>query len=134
MLLAAPDCFSSSAASSTLSSSLSHNRKFSFLFSKASVSINSPIRTRSIRLCTASLITNPDSFEVGKLIGSYGFMNVTRYCLAHSSFFFLFGPRFLRGSFIFFFFIWQLFRVSIGDGYGIFISWQYGATESSRCR
>ncbi|KAG8647936.1 hypothetical protein MANES_09G127400v8 [Manihot esculenta] len=79
MLLAAPDCFSSSAASSTLSSSLSHNRKFSFLFSKASVSINSPIRTRSIRLCTASLITNPDSFEVGKLIGSYGFMNVTSY-------------------------------------------------------
>ncbi|KAL3645962.1 hypothetical protein CASFOL_011142 [Castilleja foliolosa] len=31
------------------------------------------------RRCTATLITNSDSFEVGKLIGSYGFMNVTRF-------------------------------------------------------
>ncbi|XP_038726117.1 uncharacterized protein LOC120017114 isoform X2 [Tripterygium wilfordii] len=31
------------------------------------------------RLCITSLITNPDSFEVGRLIGSYGFMNVTSY-------------------------------------------------------
>lgn len=28
---------------------------------------------------TASLITSADSFEVGRLIGSYGFMNVTSY-------------------------------------------------------
>ncbi|WMV20908.1 hypothetical protein MTR67_014293 [Solanum verrucosum] len=42
--------------------------------------------TRTIRprravvgLCVASLITNSDSFEVGRLIGSYGFMNVTSY-------------------------------------------------------
>lgn len=31
------------------------------------------------RCCNASLITNPDSFEVGRLIGSYGFLNVTSY-------------------------------------------------------
>lgn len=31
------------------------------------------------RCCKASLITNSDSFEVGRLIGSYGFMNVTRF-------------------------------------------------------
>ncbi|KAF2306720.1 hypothetical protein GH714_020827 [Hevea brasiliensis] len=79
MLLASPDCFSSSAASSMLSSSLSHNRKFYSLLSKTPISINLPIRTRSTRFCTASLITSPDSFEVGKLIGSYGFMNVTSY-------------------------------------------------------
>lgn len=30
------------------------------------------------RYCKASLITNSDSFEVGRLIGSYGFMNITR--------------------------------------------------------
>ncbi|KZV48325.1 hypothetical protein F511_26542 [Dorcoceras hygrometricum] len=32
-----------------------------------------------LRCCNASLITNPDSFEVGRLIGSYGFLNVTSY-------------------------------------------------------
>ncbi|XP_075496244.1 uncharacterized protein LOC142533391 isoform X2 [Primulina tabacum] len=31
------------------------------------------------RCCNASLITNPDSFEVGRLIGSYGFLNVSSY-------------------------------------------------------
>ncbi|KAL3637158.1 hypothetical protein CASFOL_019457 [Castilleja foliolosa] len=31
------------------------------------------------RRCTATLIINSDSFEVGKLIGIYGFMNVTSY-------------------------------------------------------
>ncbi|PIN23515.1 Cyclin-dependent kinase [Handroanthus impetiginosus] len=29
--------------------------------------------------CKATLITNSDSFEVGRLIGSYGFMNITSY-------------------------------------------------------
>lgn len=33
------------------------------------------IRFLSIK---ASLISDPDAFQVGKLIGSYGFMNVTR--------------------------------------------------------
>ncbi|XP_073130711.1 uncharacterized protein [Henckelia pumila] len=31
------------------------------------------------RRCNASLIMDPDSFEVGRLIGSYGFLNVTSY-------------------------------------------------------
>lgn len=35
--------------------------------------------TRRLHAVTASLITSADSFEVGRLIGSYGFMNVTRY-------------------------------------------------------
>ncbi|XP_010549842.1 PREDICTED: uncharacterized protein LOC104820893 isoform X2 [Tarenaya hassleriana] len=44
--------------------------------------LNSPRRTRPTRrTCSvvASLITSSDSFEVGRLIGSYGFMNVTSY-------------------------------------------------------
>lgn len=46
---------------------------------------NSPSRTRTTRLCCkASLITNSDSFEVGRLIGSYGFMNITRYFLINT--------------------------------------------------
>lgn len=35
--------------------------------------------TRRLHAVTASLITSADSFEVGRLIGSYGFMNVTSY-------------------------------------------------------
>lgn len=38
-----------------------------------------PRRAVNVGLCVATLITNSDSFEVGKLIGSYGFMNVTSY-------------------------------------------------------
>lgn len=37
-----------------------------------------PRRAVNVGLCVASLVTNSDSFEVGRLIGSYGFMNVTR--------------------------------------------------------
>ncbi|CAN7037882.1 unnamed protein product [Brassica rapa subsp. trilocularis] len=36
-------------------------------------------RPRRLHAVTASLITSADSFEVGRLIGSYGFMNVTSY-------------------------------------------------------
>uniref|UniRef100_A0A0D3AJE8 Protein kinase domain-containing protein n=1 Tax=Brassica oleracea var. oleracea TaxID=109376 RepID=A0A0D3AJE8_BRAOL len=36
-------------------------------------------RNRRLHAVTASLITSADSFEVGRLIGSYGFMNVTSY-------------------------------------------------------
>ncbi|PHT96885.1 hypothetical protein BC332_34192 [Capsicum chinense] len=38
-----------------------------------------PRRAVNVGLCDASLVTNSDSFEVGRLIGSYGFMNVTSY-------------------------------------------------------
>ncbi|KAG2708889.1 hypothetical protein I3760_05G213300 [Carya illinoinensis] len=52
--------------------------KPTFLFSRGSVS-NSVTRTRPCRLCKATLITNSESFEVGRLVGSYGFMNITSY-------------------------------------------------------
>ncbi|XP_024044294.1 uncharacterized protein LOC18048871 isoform X4 [Citrus clementina] len=74
MLLTAPDCFSSS-----------HLPFASIKNSTAAVilkrfRLNSVSQTRtSRRLCRASLITSPDSFEVGRLIGSYGFMNITSY-------------------------------------------------------
>ncbi|VVB14805.1 unnamed protein product [Arabis nemorensis] len=45
-------------------------------------------RTRRLHAVTASLITSADSFEVGRLIGSYGFMNVTSYSGLQS------GPEF----------------------------------------
>ncbi|CAN8300204.1 unnamed protein product [Cochlearia groenlandica] len=41
--------------------------------------VNSRGRNRRLHAVTASLITSADSFEVGRLIGSYGFMNVTSY-------------------------------------------------------
>ena len=69
MLLAAPDCFS-------LRSSFLP-RSFRFRNSRG-LSLNSH-RTWTSRP-RASLITTPDSFQVGRLIGSYGFMNITRYC------------------------------------------------------
>ncbi|POO02043.1 Tyrosine-protein kinase [Trema orientale] len=68
MLLTPPDCFSTR---------LRIHRP-TLLFSTAS-SFNSLSRTRTSRFCKATLITNSDSFEVGRLIGSYGFMNVTSY-------------------------------------------------------
>lgn len=74
MLLTAPDYFSSSLLpfasikNSTAAASLKQFR------------LNSVSRIRTSRgLCRASLITSPDSFEVGRLIGSYGFMNITSY-------------------------------------------------------
>lgn len=36
-------------------------------------------KTPTRRMFKASLITNSDSFEVGRLIGSYGFINITSY-------------------------------------------------------
>lgn len=73
MLLAVPDCFTS----------FRHNKPTTttFLFQRgrrASHSVN-PTRTRRLGLCKATLITNSDSFEVGRLLGSYGFMNITSY-------------------------------------------------------
>lgn len=68
MLLSAPDCIS-------LRSSFLP-RSFCSTNSKA-LSLNSQ-RIWASR-SRASLITTPDSFQVGRLIGSYGFMNITRY-------------------------------------------------------
>ncbi|GKV05604.1 hypothetical protein SLEP1_g17596 [Rubroshorea leprosula] len=80
MLFVAPHCFLSSSSSSSSSSSLLFPfslKPKAILLKRANA--NSASRTRVTRLCRASLITNPDSFEVGRLIGSYGFMNVTSY-------------------------------------------------------
>ncbi|CAK7333675.1 unnamed protein product [Dovyalis caffra] len=82
MLLVSPDCLSCSSSSSS-SMLFSGNLKLSsdLLFAKRRRTLNSLSRTQtSRRLCIASsLITSPDSFEVGRLIGSYGFMNITSY-------------------------------------------------------
>ena len=72
MLLAVPDCFTS----------FCHNKPTTttFLFQRGRRPSNSvnPTRTRRLELCKATLITNSDSFEVGRFVGSYGFMNITR--------------------------------------------------------
>ncbi|XP_024018037.1 uncharacterized protein LOC21393593 isoform X3 [Morus notabilis] len=70
MLLPSPDC---------LSSLRLVHRPTLLLFPSNSSFSSLVSRTRTNRLCRASLITNSDSFEVGRLIGSYGFMNVTSY-------------------------------------------------------
>ncbi|CAN1798725.1 hypothetical protein LINPERHAP1_LOCUS21842 [Linum perenne] len=57
------------------------NHKFSVLSTKTPISCNSLALSRW--KCRSSLITSSDSFEVGALIGSYGFMNVTR-CQSYS--------------------------------------------------
>ncbi|GAV89553.1 hypothetical protein CFOL_v3_32967 [Cephalotus follicularis] len=80
MLMAAPDCLSSSCF--TLYNNNNNNSLFSSLHSKwpRLMKNNSLGRTRPLtRLCKASLITSPDSFEVGRLVGSYGFINITSY-------------------------------------------------------
>ncbi|KAK1285088.1 hypothetical protein QJS10_CPB20g01215 [Acorus calamus] len=40
--------------------------------------------TRTPQSLRAALITSPDDFEVGRFVGSYGFMNVTRQNLSHT--------------------------------------------------
>ncbi|XP_022952093.1 uncharacterized protein LOC111454854 [Cucurbita moschata] len=62
---------------------LSSSTKLPFFKSPTDPNSISPFRSpnparRSLTV-SASLITNSDSFEVGRLIGSYGFMNVTSY-------------------------------------------------------
>lgn len=72
MIITALDCFSMAA---TTRSSLFHKSlRFSKVFKLNPVSSN-----RAFQRIKATLITNSESFEVGNLIGSYGFMNITRY-------------------------------------------------------
>lgn len=67
-----------------------------FKIRESNFNIGLNLRRRRVcgRCCKASLITNSDSFEVGRLIGSYGFMNVTRFDLSIKSlvFFFVCAP------------------------------------------
>ncbi|KAM7499879.1 hypothetical protein LguiA_024293 [Lonicera macranthoides] len=71
-----PDCFS--CASTRVSYGFRGEQQHSFF---ASVHNNNNRRKRSptFARCTASLIMTPDSFEVGRLLGSYGFINITSY-------------------------------------------------------
>lgn len=76
-MVTAPDCF---AASGGLS--LSSRDKPMRFFGRFNLDIEKTTATgtsRRFRCCKASLITNPESFEVGRLVGSYGFMNITSY-------------------------------------------------------
>ncbi|RZC74099.1 hypothetical protein C5167_049579 [Papaver somniferum] len=69
----------------------SHSSRVSFLYNSfihgsvnfsSSCLLNSNLKfkeQRSSRICKASLITNPEDFEVGRSVGSYGFMNITSY-------------------------------------------------------
>lgn len=72
MLLSPPDCFSSLRRIQTPTT-----RLFSVVLASNFNSLSVTRRNRP--LCKATLITDSNSFEVGRFIGSYGFMNVTRY-------------------------------------------------------
>ncbi|KAK2972870.1 hypothetical protein RJ640_028398 [Escallonia rubra] len=74
MLLKAPDCFSPSRVYFFTSSSSSFPQS-----GGSSVKLRKTGRNHGVGGCRANLVTNPDSFEVGRLIGSYGFMNITSY-------------------------------------------------------
>ncbi|CAM8944869.1 unnamed protein product [Rhodiola kirilowii] len=70
MLLTTPNHFTPSSYNSSVSPSSSSLTRKSII---AAAHFTRRSRTR------ATLITNPDAFEVGRLIGTYGFINVTRY-------------------------------------------------------
>ncbi|KAL3565240.1 hypothetical protein D5086_033286 [Populus alba] len=75
MILVSPDCLSTSSSSMLFSRNPMLSSHLCFTIRRRT------FRTKtSRRLCVASsLITSPESFEVGRLIGSYGFMNITSY-------------------------------------------------------
>ncbi|KAL7003818.1 hypothetical protein U1Q18_004962 [Sarracenia purpurea var. burkii] len=80
MILTAPDCFFASGALSLSSTRSSLCNRSQGLFGRFDVNSEKMTTTpRMFRRCKASLITDPESFEVGRLIGSYGFMNITSY-------------------------------------------------------
>lgn len=85
MILVSPDCLSNSYSSMLFSRNPMLSSHLCFTIRRRT------FRTKtSRRLCVASsLITSPESFEVGRLIGSYGFMNITRctYVQLYSFFF-----------------------------------------------
>ncbi|KAF5196923.1 Ribonuclease E/G-like protein [Thalictrum thalictroides] len=68
---------------SSCSSSLQNQNKF-FHFSSKSTNSNYKLRRFSIRNASI-MITNPDDFQVGRMMGSYGFMNVTSYSTFQSN-------------------------------------------------
>lgn len=52
-----------------------------FRFSKKLPMSQSATTNRGVSSIRAALITNPDDFQVGRFVGSYGFMNITRFVL-----------------------------------------------------
>ncbi|XP_028798813.1 uncharacterized protein LOC114754211 [Neltuma alba] len=68
MLCATPDCLT-----------FLHSLHRTLSLPVSSLPFNSLSTTRKTLPCKASMITNSEWFEVGRLIGSYGFMNVTSY-------------------------------------------------------
>ncbi|OVA02885.1 Protein kinase domain [Macleaya cordata] len=81
MSITASDCYSICSRVSTVSflaTSLIHGSSIHFS-SKNFLNLNLNYKKRRFRFCKAALITNPDDFEVGRFVGSYGFMNITSY-------------------------------------------------------
>ncbi|XAR52078.1 Non-specific serine/threonine protein kinase [Bertholletia excelsa] len=78
LVAVAPDWFSASGALSLSLTYSSFRDKSLSLFGRFTLNLEK-MTTRMFRRCKASLITNPQSFQVGRLIGSYGFMNITSY-------------------------------------------------------
>ncbi|KAI4322021.1 hypothetical protein L6164_021749 [Bauhinia variegata] len=68
LLASSPECFS-----------CFRSIRENIFFIPKSPNFNSLNRIRKTRLCKATLITNSDCFQVGRLVGSYGFMNITSY-------------------------------------------------------
>ncbi|KAI8029096.1 hypothetical protein LOK49_LG01G01916 [Camellia lanceoleosa] len=78
-----PDFFSASGGALSLSlTSCSFRHKSLSFFGRFDSNLDKnkkKKKTPTGRMFKASLITNSDSFEVGRLIGSYGFINITSY-------------------------------------------------------
>ncbi|XP_028120552.1 uncharacterized protein LOC114317947 [Camellia sinensis] len=75
-----PDFFSAFGGALSLSlTSCSFRHKSLSFFGRFDSNLDKNKKTPRRRMFKASLITNSDSFEVGRLIGSYGFINITSY-------------------------------------------------------
>ncbi|XP_010245197.1 PREDICTED: uncharacterized protein LOC104588806 isoform X2 [Nelumbo nucifera] len=76
---------------SVFSHSSSFRRRSLHCFPK-DLHLKSRNKNRKLSLCKATLITNADDYEVGRFVGSYGFMNITSYSTFQS------GPDFEYSS------------------------------------
>ena len=95
MILGASDCCTSITCASVHQLQLSSRARLSSLtrFPRNHNYLTSHnYSTNTSGCCRANLITDSESFQVGKLIGTYGFMNITRShffsCLVFFPFFF----------------------------------------------
>ncbi|XP_017244300.2 uncharacterized protein LOC108216132 [Daucus carota subsp. sativus] len=81
MILGAPDCCTSLTCASLHQLQLSSRARLSSLtrFPRNHTYSTSHNFTNTSGCCRANLITDSESFQVGKLIGTYGFMNITSF-------------------------------------------------------